>query len=128
MECPFRRSNLSSWTSVFSEGSTVVTDWIKGSKALFLNGEGQGIIARVNDHIPNEYLSIKHIGNYDNGIEDYDSEEVKSWGDSYENYKLSTRDGKSLLTVELDTEEEYKVHFEEKWPIALEKVKELAEG
>jgi hypothetical protein len=63
-----------------------------------------------------------------NGVEDYESEEVKKWTGAIENYKLSTKDDKSLLSVELDTTEDHKSYFEEKWPIALEKVKELAEG
>jgi len=116
------------WTSVFSEGSRAETDWRKGSKVLFLNAEGNGMISKIADHIPNEYMSIQHLGTYNNGVEDYDSEEVKKWGDAFENYKLSTKDGKSLLSVEMDTDDEYKGYFEEKWPLALGKVKELAEG
>lgn len=116
------------WTAVFSEGSRAETDWRKGSKVLFLNAEGNGMISKIADHIPNEYMSIQHLGTYNNGVEDYDSEEVKKWGDAFENYKLSTKEGKSLLSVEMDTDDEYKGYFEEKWPLALEKVKELAEG
>jgi len=116
------------WTSVFSEGSRAETDWRKGSKVLFLNAEGNGMISKIADHIPNEYMSIQHLGTYNNGVEDYDSEEVKKWGDAFENYKLSAKDGKSLLSVEMDTDDEYKGYFEEKWPLALGKVKELAEG
>lgn len=116
------------WTTPFAEGSSAVTDWQVGSKALFLNAEGDGMVSKIAEHIPNEYISIHHLGFYKNGVEDYDSEEVKKWGDAYENYKLSHIDGKSLLSVELDTEQEYKDYFEDTWPKALEKVKELAEG
>ena len=115
------------WTAPFSEGSRAVTDWQVGSKALFLNAEGDGMVSKIAEHIPNEYISIHHLGIYKNGVEDYDSEEVKKWGDAFENYKLSTKDGKSLLSVEMDTEEDYKKYFEDTWPKALEKVKELAE-
>lgn len=116
------------WTAPFAEGSSVVTDWQVGSKALFLNAEGDGMVSKIAEHIPNEYISIHHLGMYMNGIEDYDSEEVKKWNDAYENYKLSIKDGKSLLSVELDTTEEHKSYFEETWPKALEKVKELTES
>ncbi|WP_293301535.1 SRPBCC domain-containing protein [Pedobacter sp. UBA4863] len=115
------------WTAVFAEGSSAITDWQVGSKVFFVNAEGNGMASKIADHIPNEYLSILHLGFYSKGVEDYDSEEVKKWGNAYENYKLSTKDGKSLLSVEMDTNEEYKVYFEEKWPLALTKVKELAE-
>ena len=116
------------WTAPFAEGSRVITDWQIGSKALFVNAEGDGMISKIAEHIPNEYISIHHLGMYINGVEDYESEEVKKWTGAIENYKLSTKDGKSLLSVELDTTEDHKSYFEEKWPIALEKVKELAEG
>jgi len=115
------------WTAPFAEGSKAVTDWKVDSKVLFLNAEGNGMVSKIADHIPNEYLSIQHLGIYKNGIEDYESEEVKKWGNAYENYKLSLRDAKALLSVELDTIEEYKGYFEEKWPVALAKIKELAE-
>lgn len=116
------------WTAPFAEGSRVITDWQIGSKALFVNAEGDGMISKIAEHIPNEYISIHHLGMYMNGVEDYESEEVKKWTGAVENYKLSTKDDKSLLSVELDTTEDHKSYFEEKWPIALEKVKELAEG
>lgn len=116
------------WTAPFAEGSRVITDWQIGSKALFVNAEGDGMISKIAEHIPNEYISIHHLGMYMNGVEDYESDEVKKWTGAIENYKLSTKDGKSLLSVELDTTEDHKSYFEEKWPIALEKVKELAEG
>lgn len=116
------------WTAPFSEGSRAVTDWQVDSKALFLSAEGDGMVSKIAEHIPNEYISIHHLGMYINGIEDYDSEEVKKWAGAIESYKLSTKDGKSLLSIELDTTEDHKDYFEDIWPKALEKVKELAEG
>lgn len=116
------------WTAPFAEGSRAITDWQIGSKVLFVNAEGDGMISKIAEHIPNEYISIHHLGMYMNGVEDYDSEEIKKWAGAIETYKLSTKDGKSLLSVELDTTEEHKSYFEEKWPVALEKVKELAVG
>jgi len=116
------------WTAPFSPGSRAITDWKEGSKTLFVNAEGDGMISKIAEHIPNEYISIHHLGMYVNGVEDYDSEEVKKWSGALENYKLSILDGKSLLSVEMDTVEDHKTYFEEKWPLALEKVKELAEG
>lgn len=116
------------WTAVFAEGSRAVTDWQIGSKALFVNAEGDGMISKIADHIPNEYISINHLGMYINGVEDYDSDEIKKWKGAIESYKLSTKEGKSLLSIETDTTEEHKAYFEEKWPLELNKVKELAEG
>ena len=35
------------WTSAFSEGSHAVTDWKKGSKILFLDGKGSGMVSTI---------------------------------------------------------------------------------
>jgi hypothetical protein len=115
------------WTSAFSEGSRAETDWKKGSKVLFLDGSGQGMAATIADNKPNEFMSIKHLGVVKDGVEDYDSPEVKAWAGAMENYTLKTQDGKTELTIDMDITEEYKEMFAQMWPKALAKVKELAE-
>ena len=35
------------WTSVFAPGSYAETDWKEGSKALFLDGTGNGMVSRI---------------------------------------------------------------------------------
>ncbi|MEX2632852.1 MAG: hypothetical protein WD267_02380 [Balneolales bacterium] len=115
------------WTSVFSEGSWAKTDWKKGSKVLFLDGKGEGMVSMIADNIPNEFMSIKHLGILSNGVEDLDSEETRGWSGAMENYTLRTKNGKTLLHVETDVTDEFKDYFQETWPKALEKVKQLAE-
>ncbi len=115
------------WTSVFCEGSRVETDWKKGSRALFLDARNRGMVAAIAEHIPNEFLSIKHLGEINNGVEDLDSEKVKEWAGCLENYTLKGVDGKTELLVEMDVLEAFKDYFEATWPKALEKVKALSE-
>ncbi len=67
------------WTSVFAEGSHAVTDWKEGNKALFLDGKGQGMVSTIAKNIPNEFLSIRHLGMVKDGVEDTESDEVKAW-------------------------------------------------
>ncbi|TCC87063.1 SRPBCC domain-containing protein [Pedobacter frigiditerrae] len=121
------------WTSAFGEGSRVETDWQKGSKALFLGSEDSGMVSRIDEAIPNEYMSIEHLGMVTNGIEDYDSAEVKRWAGAKENYTLTDLGGKTHLNIfmEMDESEENKQMIEMfagMWPKALAKVKELAEN
>lgn len=116
------------WTAAFSEGSKVETDWKKGSKILFLDGNDQGMVSRVVENIPNEFMSIEHLGEVKNGIEDLESERVKSWAGAFENYKLKETNEITELTVETDITAEYKDMFAEMWPKALDKLKELAES
>ncbi len=120
------------WTTAFSEGSSVQTDWKKGSKALFLDSSNRGMVSKIVENVPNEFMSIEHLGMYDNGVEDYDSEQVKSWAGAKENYTLTDLGGKTNLDIfmEMDESEENKQMidmFAEMWPKALAKVKELAE-
>ena len=115
------------WTSVFSEGSHAETDWQKGSKVLFLDGKGSGMVSEIADNIPNEYLSIRHLGMVNDGVEDLESEKVKEWAGAMENYTLKSVDGKTELVVDMDINDEYKDYFINTWPKALDKVKELAE-
>ena len=115
------------WTSVFSEGSRAETDWKKGSKILFLSGSGEGMVSRVEENIPNEFLSIMHLGVLKDGKEQMDTEEAKDWAGATEDYTLKTVNGKTELLVDMDITDEYLDHFEKTWPQALIKVKELAE-
>jgi hypothetical protein len=115
------------WTSAFSESSRVKTDWKKGSKALFHDGNNNGMISEIAENIPNQFLSIKHLGEVTNGIEDTTSEKVKQWSGAFENYTLKSTNGKTELIIDMDIAEEYVEMFSTMWPKALQKVKEISE-
>lgn len=116
------------WTSVFHEGSYAVGDWSEGSKILFLGPEGSGMSSRIFRHVPNEFISIQHLGTVKDGVEDFDSEEAKKWSGVLENYSVHERNGTTELLVEMDTTDDFEAYFRETWPKALGKVKELSEG
>lgn len=118
------------WTSAFSESSYAVTDdWKEGTKVLFLDAKGSGMVSMVAENKPNKYMSIKHLGEVKDGIEDTTSERVQQWNGMMENYTLiETPDGTDLkIELEGKISDEFKDFFLNTWPIALEKVKELAE-
>ena len=116
------------WTSAFSEGSYAETDWKKGSKVLFLDGEGRGMVSRIADNKPNEYMSIEHLGEVTDGVEDTTSEKVKEWAGAHENYTLKKVNGKTELIIDMDITEDYKEMFSKMWPVALDNVKRLSEN
>lgn len=116
------------WTSAFSEGSYAETDWKQGSKVLFLDGEGRGMVSRVAENRPNEYMSIEHLGVVDGGVEDTTSESVKQWAGAHENYTLNKVGGKTELLIDMDINDEFKEMFSTIWPKALENVKNLSEN
>ena len=115
------------WTAVFAEGSNAKTDWKTGSKVLFLDGQGNGMVSTIGENRAPEFMSIRHLGVIKNGTEDTTSEEVKKWAGAMENYELSAIDGRTHLKVAMDVAEDYEEYFENKWPLALEKVKALSE-
>ena len=115
------------WTAVFTEGSDVETDWKKGSKALFMDGKGSGMVSEIAENIPNEFLSIRHLGFVKNGIEDTTSDEVKEWAGACENYTLTEKGGKTEWLTEMDVTDEFANYFDETWPQAMKVAKELAE-
>jgi uncharacterized protein YndB with AHSA1/START domain len=120
------------WTTSFSEGSYYKGDWSKGSKIIFLGpnpetGKEGGMVSRIAENKPYEYISIEHLGMINDGVEDTTSEEVKKWTPAFENYTFKEVNGKTTVLVDMDINEEYKEMFEGMWPKALQQLKELAE-
>lgn len=120
-------SNYRAWTSVFHEGSYAESDWQEGSKILFLDGAGSGMVSRIARLIPNQFMSFEHLGEVKNGEEDFESAKNGGWAGAHENYTLIEKDGGVLLEAELDTDDQFEGYFSEKFPLALAKVKALAE-
>ena len=117
------------WTTAFAEGSYAKTDnWKEGSKVLFLDPKGSGMVSMVAVNKPNEYMSFEHLGEVKDGVEDTTSDNVKAWAGSKENYTLKAVNGTTTLSIDMDITPEFKEMFEKMWPVALEKVKALAEG
>jgi len=116
------------WTSAFAEGSYAKTDnWKEGSKVLFLDPKGSGMVSTVAKNKQNEFMSFKHLGVVKEGIEDTESESVQGWAGAMENYSLTESSGATKLDVDMDITDDFKDYFLKTWPVALEKVKELAE-
>jgi hypothetical protein len=121
-------SNYRNWAAAFYEGSYAQTDnWKVGSKVLFLGPGGSGMVSKVAANKPYEFMSFEHQGEVKDGVEDTTSERVKPWAGAHENYTLTEAAGKTTLIVEMDITEEFKDYFVNTWPVALQKLKELAE-
>jgi hypothetical protein len=126
-DAPYRE-----WTEVFGPGSYYKGSWDKGSKMLFLGpdpetGEESGLVARIAENRPYEFLSIEHLGIYGNGIEDTTSEEARKWTPAFENYTFTEVEGGTEVAVELEIAPEHVPIFAESWPEGLERLKAIAE-
>ena len=120
------------WTQTFNPGSYYKGDWSKGSRILFLGpdpetGEEGGMVARIAENRPYEFVSIEHLGIIEDGKEDTTSEAVRNWTPAFEDYAFKEQDGTTELVVEMDVADEYVEPFQQMWPNALQKLKELAE-
>jgi len=116
------------WTSVFTEGSHAETDWQEGSKVLFLDGKGAGMYSRIDRRVEPELMSIRHLGEIRDGVEQSKDDQAEDWEDATENYLLREHNGGTQLQVELDGADEYKDYFNDIFPKALAAIKALAEG
>ena len=122
------KGKYETWTAVFSEGSTVETDWKEGSKVLFTDGKGSGMVSEITVNKPNEYMSFKHLGEMKDGVEDTTSEKIKQWQGAKENYMLKEENGGTRLEVDMDISPDFKDYFLNTWPKAMETIKTLAES
>ncbi len=125
-------STYQHWTSVFNPSSTYVGAWEKGSKILFLgtddNGKRAGMISRIIENIPNQFVSIQHYGIFENEVEITEGPQVEKWAGGIENYTFKEQDQQTTITVDLGVIEEYIDYFNQTYPLALTKLKELIEA
>lgn len=119
------------WTKPFMEGSDYTGDWSQGSKMLFTapNKEGgtTGMISRIKENRPLEFMSIEHIGIVENGVEDTTSDKVSKWAGALENYTLKDVAGGTEVTVDMDVNEDEREYMDGAWKKGLEALKEVAE-
>jgi hypothetical protein len=120
------------WTAAFNPGSYYKGDWNKGSKILFLGPDPEtgiegGMVSRIAENKPYEYISIEHLGIVKNGGEDTTSEEAKKWAPAFENYTFKEKDGATEVLVDMDIDEKEAEIFNKMWPDALQRLKAIVE-
>ncbi len=116
------------WTAPFHEGSYYEGSWEQGSDIRFLSPDGNGMVARIAEARPYEFISIEHLGMVNQGVVDTTSEEVRAWAGAREEYTFTEEDGVTTLQIDLDTSEEYKEMFSDMWPKALAELKRIVEA
>ena len=125
------KSTYEQWTALFNPTSTYEGSWDKGNKMLFVGvdekGEKGGMVSRIAENIPNRFVSIQHYGLVHADKEITEGPEVEKWANGFENYTFEENNGTTTVTVDLDTTEEFIDYMNEKYPKALEKLKEICE-
>ena len=120
------------WTSVFSPTSRYEGNWEKGSKIKFLStnkdGSISGMVSRIKENIPNEHISIEHLGFIQNGKEITEGEEAQAFKGALENYTLIKKGDLTELQIDSDSFSDYKEYFLKTWPKALQELKSICES
>ncbi|WJS96565.1 SRPBCC domain-containing protein [Flavobacterium johnsoniae] len=119
------------WVATFNPTSTYEGSWDKGSKILFVgvdeNGKKGGMISEIVEHKPANFVSIRHYGFLIGDTEVTTGEEVEKWAGGHENYTFQENNGITTVIVDMDTIDEYLDYFQNTYPKALEKLKEISE-
>lgn len=120
------------WTSVFNSDSYFEGAWDKGSEIRFLGPDGDGslagMIATVEENTPNQLISLRYTGQIINGEDDTTSEAAKAFMGTHEKYAFSESGGVTTVDVEMDSEDDFVAMFDDAWPAALAKLKDITEA
>jgi hypothetical protein len=79
--------------------------------------------SRVEKNIPNKEIKFLHLGEIYEGVE-----APQDWGEATESYLLEETENGTILKSEIQTPDEFKEFFEEKFPKALEVIKNLSQN
>ena len=120
------------WTSAFDPTSYYEGTWEKGSKIKFLSTDGGGMLAEIAENNPLKFISIRHLGELKQSVEDTSIEKNSMWDPAYENYTFTDKVTETQLEVDLEmpsTPESKAMMemFQGMWPNALLKLKEICE-
>lgn len=120
--------SFTAWTAPFMEGSYYEGSWDKGAQIRFLAPDGTGMSSVIVENRPQEFISIKHVGEVKNGVDDLDSDSVRKWAPAFENYTLKGNGGATEIGIDVDVTPEYESFMQDAWPKALDKLKSLSES
>ena len=116
------------WTAPFCEGSRFEGGWNPGDRIRFLTPTGEGMVAEIAESRPGEFVSIRHLGEIKDGVEDTTSEKVRAWAPAYENYTFTAAGSGTRVQVDVDTLPHYEQFMQDTFPKALARLKELCEA
>lgn len=125
------KSTYEQWTYMFNPTSTYEGSWSTGSKILFVgvdeNGEKGGMVSKIVENIPNQFVSIQHYGLLKADKEITEGPEVEKWANGFENYSFEENSETTTVIVTLDTTEDFVDYMNQTYPKALDKLKEICE-
>jgi uncharacterized protein YndB with AHSA1/START domain len=123
---------FSEWTSEFNVASRFEGTWEKGAKIRFLgqdtDGKTGGMASRIKENIASWFVSIEHLAILKDDREITNSPEAKMWEGALENYTFRGQNSHTRLSVDVNTNEEFKAYFKDTWPKGLKRLKAMCEA
>lgn len=118
------------WTAEFCPGSTYEGRWEAGERIRFLSQGGDGMSSEIAACEPQRFVSIRHLGMIQGGVEDTTSPAAIPWASAYENYMFTPEPDGSETRVEISTDvpPEYEEMMRDAWPRALQTLTALCES
>ncbi len=128
-ETMLNKDTYEQWVSRSWPSSSYDGQWNKGAKIKFIGPNGAGTLAELVEFKPYEEVLARHIALLGpNGEEDRTSDTALGWIGIAEGYKFAETNGKTTLTVTIETKPQWRDMFDEGWPGALEDLKRITEG
>lgn len=127
-DCMFDPIAYRDWTRAFAEGSYFEGQWEAGRGLRFLDPQGFGMEAIVDECVMHERLSLRLVGEIKNGRPVADSRLASE--PAYERYVFkATPQGGTHLVVHLQSwDDGFTSFLNDTWPRALQRLKALAES
>lgn len=118
------------WTNVFPKNMYPKTDWKKGSKVIFGESTKSSMKGEISELQAFAKIVIKYKRTLEKGSEatSYKTPKAEVSADCSEIYTLSEKNGKTTLTVDIDTTKENSFLISKAWDKALLRIKINAEN
>lgn len=114
------------WASIIDEGTYIQGTMEEGNEIQFISSvSGYGVTDLIEKLIPNEFVLFRHSADTEESGKQLRTNE---WTGGSESYSLSEENGVTTLTVKTDVPFEQEETFNVRFPLALMRVKTLAEG
>ncbi|PKM64923.1 MAG: hypothetical protein CVU96_00410 [Firmicutes bacterium HGW-Firmicutes-20] len=114
------------WASMIDDGTYMKGVMEEGNEIQFISSiNGYGVTDLIEKLIYNEFVLFRHSADT---FEDGKQIRKNEWTGGFESYSLIEENGITTLIVKTDVPSEQEETFNVRFPLALERVKALAEG
>lgn len=125
-DCMLDPLSYRDWTRAFCEGSYYEGRWQAGERLRFLDPQGNGMEAVVDECAPHARVALRLVGELRDGRPLADSALLRE--PAHEAYAFTPRaDGGTRLDVQLHGMDACLDFLDSAWPLALQRLKALAE-